>query len=196
MHETSEPSYCTQCGKTVFRSAQFCDQCGSPTGQVPGQALTQREVAGKSNAHIPAAVLKTVLFLIFAVLVVWWWMQGPEDDTKSKATNPSRSTDESPGRGVASAPATMDVASCLERGKRSSEVDEYEIASTIVGTVKNNCGRDFSYVEIEFKLFDRKGNVLGTAIANQANLRAGEPWRYKAPGAPAYSNRFESITAY
>jgi len=85
---------------------------------------------------------------------------------------------------------------CLERGKRSSEVDEYDIATTITGTVKNNCGRDFSYVEIDFKLFDHKGNVVGTAMANQTNLKAGETWKYKAVGVPAYSNRFDSVTVY
>ena len=85
-----------------------------------------------------------------------------------------------------------DPTSCLERGKRSSEVDEYEIGTTITGTIKNNCGKDFSYVEIDFKLFDHKGNVVGTAMANQTNLKAGETWRYKAVGEPAYSNRFDS----
>ena len=95
-----------------------------------------------------------------------------------------------------SASQDRDPATCLERGKRSSEVDEYEVATTITGTVKNNCGKDFSYVEIQFKLFDHKGNVVGTAMANQTNLKAGETWKYKAVGEPAYSNRFDSITAY
>lgn len=112
--------------------------------------------------------------------------------------------DDLSGRGALTPPTNAaigntqdrDPASCLERGKRNSEVDEYEVATTITGTVKNNCGRDFSYVEIGFKLFDHKGNVVGTAIANQTNLKAGETWKYKAVGEPAHSNRFDSITAY
>ena len=72
-----------------------------------------------------------------------------------------------------------------------------EFGTTITGTLRNNCGKDFSYIEVTFKLFDRAGNVVGTALANQTNLKAGETWRFKAFGTPAARHdRLDEISAY
>ena len=55
----------------------------------------------------------------------------------------------------------------------------------------------FSYVQVTFKLFDRTGNVVGTTLANQNNLNAGETRRFVATDAfPAHHYRFDEITAY
>jgi len=67
----------------------------------------------------------------------------------------------------------------------------------VSGTVKNTCGRDFSYVEVSFKLIDHDGNVVGTAVANQTNLKDGETWKFQAMGTPAaHHDRFEGVSAY
>ncbi len=53
---------------------------------------------------------------------------------------------------------------------------------TITGSAKNTSSRTMSYVSITFTLYDSAGNVVGTAIANQAGLGGGETWRYSASG--------------
>lgn len=75
--------------------------------------------------------------------------------------------------------------------------DDYEIVSTpqmtveyyeyldyysadIKGTLKNISSIDWSYCQIEFKVFDAAGNNMGTALANVNNIGAGETWRFSA----------------
>lgn len=53
---------------------------------------------------------------------------------------------------------------------------------TIEGSVKNTSSKLMDYVSITFTLYDSNGNVVGTAIANQAGLGAGETWVYSAIG--------------
>lgn len=53
---------------------------------------------------------------------------------------------------------------------------------TITGSAKNTSKRTMSYVSITFTLYDSAGNVVGTAIANQAGLSGGETWKYSATG--------------
>lgn len=53
---------------------------------------------------------------------------------------------------------------------------------TITGSAKNTTSRTMSYVSITFTLYDSAGNVVGTAIANQAGLNAGKTWIYSATG--------------
>ena len=58
---------------------------------------------------------------------------------------------------------------------------------TITGSAKNTTSRTMSYVSITFTLYDSAGNVVGTAIANQAGLNAGKTWVYSATGISATS---------
>lgn len=48
------------------------------------------------------------------------------------------------------------------------------------GIVKNNTKRDMSYASITFNLYDKDGNLLGTALDNINNLKAGGTWKFKA----------------
>jgi hypothetical protein len=67
---------------------------------------------------------------------------------------------------------------CLSPPSYKAVAEEY--VTYITGTIKNTCGRSFSYVQVTFKLFDGSGAVVGTALANQANLGNGETWKFKA----------------
>ena len=55
-----------------------------------------------------------------------------------------------------------------------------EFSSNIVGVVKNNTDKDYSYLQISFTLYDIDGNVVGTAFANVNNIKAGGTWRFEA----------------
>lgn len=52
----------------------------------------------------------------------------------------------------------------------------------IEGTVKNNAGKEVTYAQITFKLFDADGNQVGTAIDNINNLEKDGTWKFKAIG--------------
>ena len=68
--------------------------------------------------------------------------------------------------------------------KSSMQVEEISgyYYVTITGSAKNTTNRTMSYVSITFTLYDSAGNVVGTAIANQAGLNAGRTWVYSATG--------------
>ena len=53
---------------------------------------------------------------------------------------------------------------------------------TITGSAKNTSNKTMGYVSITFTLYDSAGNVVGTALCNQAGLGAGETWVYSASG--------------
>ena len=55
-----------------------------------------------------------------------------------------------------------------------------EFSSNIVGVVKNNTDKDYSYLQISFTLYDIDGNVVGSAFANVNNIKAGGTWRFEA----------------
>ena len=50
----------------------------------------------------------------------------------------------------------------------------------IVGTLKNNTSRSYSYVSIEYSIYDEEGNIIDTAMDNINNLGAGETWKFTA----------------
>lgn len=50
----------------------------------------------------------------------------------------------------------------------------------ITGTAKNTTLKNFSYVQIEFSVYDANGINLGSAFANIGNLASGETWSFEA----------------
>ncbi|MBQ2864485.1 MAG: hypothetical protein IJE91_03360 [Clostridia bacterium] len=50
----------------------------------------------------------------------------------------------------------------------------------ITGSVQNNTNSDYSYVQIEFSVYDENERNLGTITDNMNNLAAGETWSFKA----------------
>ncbi len=66
------------------------------------------------------------------------------------------------------------------------ELVDYEIESRtfgtryIVGTVKNNSNHEYSYLQIEFNLYDSNGVLVGNALDSIDNLKPNEIWRFEA----------------
>ena len=48
------------------------------------------------------------------------------------------------------------------------------------GTVQNSCDKSYRYVEIDFKLTDAEGAVVGTAMTNITALGPYEAWKFEA----------------
>lgn len=48
------------------------------------------------------------------------------------------------------------------------------------GIVKNNTDDEMTLVSISFNLYDKDGNLLGTAIDSITSLKAGGTWKFKA----------------
>lgn len=50
----------------------------------------------------------------------------------------------------------------------------------VYGTVLNDCDRSYRYVEIDFKLTDADGAVVGIAMTNVTALGPHETWKFEA----------------
>lgn len=93
----------------------------------------------------------------------------------------------------------------------TAKPDKYEIVGDlsvesnpfgyyISGVIKNNSGRDLSYLQVEFNLYDSDGNQVGTALDNISNLEKDGTWKFKAAGIDTdktvVSYKLAEITGY
>lgn len=62
--------------------------------------------------------------------------------------------------------------------KPTSVCEEY--TCNIIGKLQNKTNKTFSYVEVEFTIYDADGNQIGTALDNIKNLEPGATWMFKA----------------
>lgn len=67
----------------------------------------------------------------------------------------------------------------LEDGWKG-ELDEYGAFYYVTGYIKNDTGKDYDYVQVEFTSYDADGNTLGTCVDNQSGLENGGRWAFKA----------------
>ena len=67
----------------------------------------------------------------------------------------------------------------LETGHKGYS-DEYGFSYYIEGTIKNNTDKVYSYVDVEFSVYDKAGNNLGSCYDNNSNLDANGTWKFKA----------------
>jgi hypothetical protein len=67
---------------------------------------------------------------------------------------------------------------CLElTSDQDSSVDGH---GRIRGWVRNNCEKRFNNVEVEYRLYDAGGDVVGGALTNLAALGPYESWKFEA----------------
>jgi hypothetical protein len=50
----------------------------------------------------------------------------------------------------------------------------------IAGSIKNNAGKTYSYVQVTINLYDTSGAQVGSTLANVNNLEPGGIWKFKA----------------
>ncbi len=169
----SQGTWCPKCKTFNPATNQFCGKCGAPMQKKTSPALIG------------------CLGLVVIVVLIGVFSSGSGD--KNISPSPSSPSPSSVPARIPELPKTP--TECLELVKKSGSYDEY--STTITGTIKNNCGRSFSYVQVTFKLTDDSGAVVGTAMANQSSLDAGETWKFKAHGfTPSKRYRLDEITAF
>ena len=69
----------------------------------------------------------------------------------------------------------------------------------IVGHVKNNASKTYSYAQITFSLYDKAGNQVGSAFANINNLESGGTWKFEALVAqsnPGGTFKFKELSGF
>jgi hypothetical protein len=72
-------------------------------------------------------------------------------------------------------------------------------AMYIRGRARNESGRDYSYVQLEFSVLDNSRAKIADALANTSGLDAGQTWRFEAVAVSASTAdtvSLEDVTAY
>ena len=104
------------------------------------------------NKNIKAIIISVVCVILFIALIAFL-VGGEESKEEYQITNVSLVTD-------------------------YSEYLGYD--ASVKGTFKNVSGEDFSYVSVEYIIYDAQGNNLGTAYDNINNLQNGDTWNFNA----------------
>lgn len=72
------------------------------------------------------------------------------------------------------------------RGQPGLEVVDFDWGrgqygnTVLIGTVRNNTKKTYSYVQVEFNLYDENDVQVGSTLANVNNLEPGGTWRFEA----------------
>lgn len=125
----------------------------------------QTEIDAKAkvcpNCHKKLGMPKWIIIVIIIVAIV---IIGSASSSGS-SDNPTGTT------------STTENISLLEghSGKVESQYS-YEIS----GTLQNNTDRDYSYVQVEFYVYDSEGNLLDTCLGNNSGLEANGKWKFTA----------------
>lgn len=151
--ENSKLTTCKTCGKEIAKNAKVCPSCG---------------------AKIKAPIYKKWWFWLIILVIIGSASASPSDTVTTGGNLDNNSQIEE----VNKTPVQKKEKFTLE--SHSGSYDEIGFAFYIEGTIRNNTDRDYSYVQVTFKTYDKDGAQLGTAIANINNLEANGVWKYKA----------------
>lgn len=93
----------------------------------------------------------------------------------------------------ASSDATADSSASDDDGSSSSasetsqqysitdeQLSEENYLTKITGTYTNTSGKELSYVQLSYNLYDSDGAQIGTSYANTTNLADGAAWKFEA----------------
>jgi hypothetical protein len=77
-------------------------------------------------------------------------------------------------------PRNARTQSTLELLGDAGTTDRY--STTITGRVRNNSPKTYRYAQITFKLYNKAGEQVGSALANVNGLEGNGTWAFKAVG--------------
>lgn len=96
------------------------------------------------------------------------------------------------------------VSAAVNSSRSDLEVINYAFASgqfgndVIQGTIRNNTGRQYKYVQVEINLYDKSGVQIGSTLANVNNLEPNGTWKFEAPllNGGASTVRIKAVTGW
>ncbi|CEN87283.1 FxLYD domain-containing protein [Paraclostridium sordellii] len=162
---------CRTCSNEIASNAKSCPSCGAKN---------------KKPFYQRGWFFVLVFFIVVGVIDV----AGKGDDSNSNNTS------------TTSTKSVSKPAPKKEKFEIVGDLDSNsdQFANYITGVIKNNSGRDCTYVQVTFNLYDTDGNQVGTALANINNLEKDGTWKFKAMGmnvdGQVSSYKLADITGY
>ncbi|MEN6391068.1 MAG: FxLYD domain-containing protein [Syntrophomonas sp.] len=76
-------------------------------------------------------------------------------------------------------------------------VQKEQYSTYVIGTVKNNTDKQYSYVQVEINLYDTSGAQVGSTLANANNLEPNGSWKFKAVTLEDFATyKIKDVTGY
>ncbi len=126
----------------------------------------------------------------------------PSKDTEG--TSPKAKEQGTASQGIAPAPSAQSTAGTPDSPKEEFSVlawawgtGEYD-NSVIKGIVQNNTDKEYGYLQVEFNLYDKDDNQVGSTFANVNNVEPHGKWKFEAMvmESTARSARLKGVTGF
>ena len=193
--------FCIKCGTQLSDNAGFCHKCGKSVN--PGTSATNSTKVPTQNKpqqlfqHIKSipTIWKIIGGIVLSTVCICFIVYGV-----NKALNDTYDYSPNNYSGDRSNNNTTDTkfAWVEEPSIKANYSYGVFVNQNIVGTIKNISGKTYSYVSIEFNLYDSSGNQIDTAIDFISNFKSGNTWKFEAGiwNDKVSSYEFEGITYY
>ena len=150
---------CPKCGKDVGE-ARFCPDCSTE--------IKQEEIYKSSNPKEKMSPKKrrgclTSIIIFFVFICILSAVIANSETTANVADS-----------GETEQTQTLPDLELIDYSDESDGLLRY-----VVGHIKNNTNRTYSYVQVSINLYDN-GTQVGSTFANVNNLEAGSTWEFKA----------------
>ena len=169
--------YCEHCGKEVPGDAEFCDVCGK---KIQSAVPVKRK---------KSAWWKWTLGIFVGLVILVAVAPDPEPEDEKPTERPTTAEQRAEAEAEKRLRAAMRQA---ERHYEQPGVDREDLElieskgikkeslTEVVGRIRNNTKRTYSYVQVTFRLYDSQGDQVGSAMANVNGLEPGGTWKFKA----------------
>lgn len=135
----------------------------------------------KQNHTVRNIILGFIGFIFVCALIL------SNGDTAQVSTDNDTNKTENSGSNV-----QQEKLSVIEH---STTKDDY--CTYIVGTIKNNTDKNYSYVQVEINLYDADGNLINSTLDNINNLEANGTWKFKAITTDEFSTyKIKDVTGW
>ena len=185
---------CGRCGEPLDADDSFvCKKCLEKEKEHENSIIYMNngnaEYQPRRHKTKPLAIVLGLIALFFTITIIATIINSPigSDETRPAAADDSAAvTSSDPSAAGTEAKADLELLS--SDGTFDSSIG----AIHITGSVKNNSEKTFSYVQIQFVLYDKSGAQVGTALANTNGLEPGNIWKYDAIGMASNVSTFKA----
>lgn len=171
--------FCPNCGKDIG-DAKFCPNCGAKVVKdEPEQAPQQQATSTPTQAQKPkkrhGCLVSILAFLVFVIAI----------SVIITNSEPTSGVSDSASTGGANSSQDVPDLEVLDHEPTAKDGLQY-----IVGHIRNNTSKTYSYVQVEINLYSGD-TLLGSTLDNVNNLAPGDTWEFSAmvleDGADKYS---------
>ena len=155
MKEKKTTKICKHCQSEIPAKAKICPVCKKKQGMKTWQAV----------------------LIVFLALVLIGGLAGGSG-SKDEAPTQSDQVVENETNTTTEEPKEEKQEKYTIEGDITESKDKYSL--NLEGILRNNTDRDLNYIQISFNVYDKDGNLLGTALDNANHLKAGGTWKFKA----------------